>query len=142
MQEQWTIVENNFWHRKWFFFKKFDREHVSSIAYRLMLRAFAGTGVPITIDEENLILNAFVGFIKENSGRKWSTKFPYFLCRGGNTKQPYLCICMQPAKDPRRFALKLSRCPFLVKPKTAEVEWIYDFRPGSKIQGRQIDENA
>lgn len=138
MQEHWTIVENNFWRRKWFFFKKFDREHASSIAYRLMLRAFVEAGVPITIDEENLILNAFVGFIKEHSGRKWSTKLPYFLYRGA---EPCLCIGMQPAKDPRRFALKISRCPFLVKPKTAEVEWTYDFRPGSKIQGRQIDDH-
>lgn len=142
MQEHWTIVENNFWHRKWFFFKKFDREYARSIAYRLMLRAFAEAGVPITIYEEDRILHAFVGFIKQNTDRKWSTRFLYFLYRGGNKNQPCLCIGMQPAKDPRRFALKLSRCPFLVKPKTAEVEWTYDFRPGSKIQGRQIDENA
>lgn len=130
MQEQWTIVENNFWYRKWFFFKKFDRENASSIAYKLMLRTFAGTGVPITIDEEHLILHAFIDFIKQNSDRKWSTT------------RPYLCIGMQPAKDPRRFALKLSRVQFLAKPKTADVEWTYDFRPGSKIQGRQIDEHA
>lgn len=128
MQEHWTIVENNFWYRKWFFFKKYDREHASSIAYRIMLSAFAEAGVPITIEEEDRILNAFVDFVKVNSDRKWSMKFPY------------LCIGMQPAKDPRRFALKLSRCPFLVKPRNAEVEWTYDFRPGSKIQGRQIDD--
>lgn len=130
MKEQWEIAENDFWHRKWFFFKKFDREHASSIAYRLMLMAFAGTGVPITIDEENLILDAFVDFIKQNSDRK------------RNEWGPYLCIGMQSAKDPRRFALKLSRVQFMDKPRTAEVEWTYDFRPGSKIQGRQIDEHA
>lgn len=129
MQEHWTIVENNFWRRKWFFFKKFDREHASSIAYRLMLRAFVEAGVPITIDEEERILDAFIDFIKKNSDRKWSMEFPY------------LCIGMEPAKDPRRFALKLSRCPFLARPRTAQVEWTYDFRPGSKIQGRQIDEH-
>lgn len=130
MKEQWIIAENDFWYRKWFFFKKFDREHASSIAYRLMLKAFAGTGVPITIVEEKLILNAFVDFIKQNSDRKW------------NSRCPYICIGMQPAKDPRRFALKISRVPFPARPKTAQVEWTYDFRPGSKIQGRQIDEHA
>ena len=130
MHEQWTIVDNNFWYRKWFFFRKFDREHASSIAYRLMLRSFDEACVPITIEEEARILDAFIDFIRQNSDRKWSTTLPH------------LCICIQPAKDPRRFALKISRCPFLVKPKTAEVEWTYDFRPGSKIQGRQIDEHA
>ena len=98
-----------------------------------MLRAFGEAGVPITIEEEERILEAFVGFIKQNTDRKRTTpQYP----------DTYICIAMQPAKDPRRFALKISRCPFLVKPKTAEVEWTYDFRPGSKIQGRQIDENA
>lgn len=129
MQEKWTIVENDFWYRKWFFFRKFDRERASSIAYRLMLMASTNAGVPITIEEEASILDAFIDFIKQNSDRKW------------NSRCPYLCIGIQPAKDPRRFALKISRCPFFVKPKTAEVEWTYDFRPGSKIQGRQIDEH-
>lgn len=130
MQEHWTIVENNFWRRKWFFFRKFYHKNASSIAYKIMQCAFAEAGVPITVDEENLILHAFVGFIKENSGdRKWSMECPY------------LCISMQPAKDPRRFALKLSRVSFPARPKTAQVEWTYDFRPGSKIQGRQIDEH-
>lgn len=130
MKEQWTIVDNSFWHRKWFFFWKFDREYASSNAYKLMLRAFAETGVPITVEEEEKILDAFVDFIKQNSDRKWSME------------RPCLCIGMQPAKDPRRFALKLSRVQFMAKPKTADVEWTYDFRPGSKIQGRQIDEHA
>lgn len=141
MQEHWTIVDNNFWYRKWFFFRKFDRVHASSIAYKLMQCAFAEAGVPITVEEEAKILDAFIDFIRQNSDRKWGTKFLYFLYRGGNKEQPCLCIGMQPAKDPRRFALKISRCPFLVKPKTAEVEWTYDFRPGSKIQGRQIDDH-
>lgn len=130
MQEQCTIVDNNFWYRKWFFFRKFDHTHASSIAYKIMCCAFAGAGVPITVEEEAKILDAFVDFIKQNSDRKWSTT------------RPYLCIGMQPAKDPRRFALKLSRVQFLAKPKTADVEWTYDFRPGSKIQGRQQDEHA
>ena len=130
MQEQWTIVDNIFWHRKWFFFRKFDREQAGSIAYRLMLSAFAEAGVPITMDQMDRILDAFIDFIKQNSDRK------------RNAWGPFLCIGMQPAKDPRRFALKLSRVQSLDKPKTAEVEWTYDFRPGSKIQGRQIDERA
>lgn len=129
MQEQWTIVENNFWHRKWFFFRKFDRELASSIAYRLMLSAFVDANVALMQNEEDLMLEAFVDFIKQNSDRKWSTRCPY------------LCIGIQAAKDPRRFALKLSRVPFPAKPRTAQVEWTYDYRPGSKIQGRQIDEH-
>lgn len=129
MQEHWTIVENDLWRRKWFFFKKFDLEHASSIAARLMRWAFVEAGVPIMVDEDERILKAFVDFIKENSDRKWSTKCPY------------LCIGMQTARDPRRFALKLSRVPFPARPKTAQVEWTYDFRPGSKIQGRQLNEH-
>lgn len=130
MKEQWTIVDNSFWYRKWFFFRKFDHEYASHVAYKLMLMALAEACVPITIEEEAKILDAFIDFIKQNSDRKWSTT------------HPDLCIGMQPAKDPRRFALKLSRVQFMAKPKTADVEWTYDFRPGSKIQGRQIDEHA
>jgi hypothetical protein len=129
MQEHWIIAENDFWRRKWFFFRKFDVEHASSIAARLMRWAFVEAGVPIMRDEDERILKALVDFIRQNSPRKWSTRCPY------------LCIGMQPAKDPRRFALKLSRVPFPARPRTAQVEWTYDFRPGSKIQGRQIDEH-
>lgn len=122
MQEHWTIVENIFWRRKWFFFRKFDRDFARYVAHRLM------HSVPAIIGDER-IEKAFVEFIKENSPRKWSMECPY------------LCIGMQPARDPRRFALKLSRVPFPERPKTAQVEWTYDFRPGSKIQGRQIDDH-
>ena len=98
MQEHWTIVENNFWPRKWFFFfRKFDREHACSIAYKIMQCAFAEAGVPITVEEETKILDAFIDFIKQNSDRKWSTKFPYFLYRGGNGEKACLCIGMLPA---------------------------------------------
>ena len=129
MQEQWIVAENDFWPRKWFFFRKFDLEHASSIADRLMRLAFVEAGVPIMMDEEERILDAFIDFIRQNTDRK------------RNSWGAYLCIGIQPARDPRRFALKLSRVPFPARPKTAQVEWTYDFRPGSKIQGRQIDEH-
>lgn len=122
MQENWTIVENNFWRRKWFFFRKFDRDCARYIAHRLMHCE------PTIIGDER-IEEAIIDFLRQNSDRKWSMECPY------------LCVGMEPAKDPRRFALKLSRCPFPARPRTAQVEWTYDFRPGSKIQGRQIDEH-
>jgi len=130
MREHWELAENNLWRKRWLFFWHFEHERASRLAYMLMQKAFEGFDGMMTVDEEKRIHGAIVDFIKKNSPRKWSMEYPY------------LCIGMQPAKDPRRFALKMSQsisADSHDRPVNAEVEWTYDYRPGSKIQGRQID---
>lgn len=132
MREQhWELAENCLWKRRFLFFWRFDRERASRIAYMLMRKSFDGFEGMITVDEDRKILDAIVDFIRQNAPRE-----PWEGHR-------YLWVAMDCARDPRRFALKMSQVKldgFPGRPKYAQVEWTYDFRPGSKIQGRQLNE--
>lgn len=131
MKEYWELAENSLWRRKWLFFWRFDRERASQLAYVLMQRAFDGFDALITVDEDKRIHAAIVDFIRANAPRK-----PWEGHR-------YLWVAMECARDPRRFAMKMSQLAAVGipgRPEYTQVEWTYDFRPGAKIQGRQMND--
>ena len=122
MRKYCEIAENCFWRRKWLFFWRFDRERASRIAYELMAKSFHDFTGTITVEEDRKILEAIVDFIRQNVTK--------------NLLHVVVWIAIYPANDPRRFAIQMAPVPW----KNAQVEWTYDFRPGSKIQGRQLNE--
>lgn len=131
MREYWELAENCLWKKRFILIWHFERERASRLAYALMQKAFAGFEGTVTVDEDRRIHGAIVDFIKENAPREpWE----------GHS---YLWVAMDCARDPRRFALKMSQVKlegFPGKPPYTQVEWTYDFRPQSKIQGRQLNE--
>lgn len=126
MESQWTIVENALWSKKWLFFWKFNREMASSLAHQLIARAMRNSGAVITVEEDDRMMEAVIDFIKSNVPKKSEHRFVW------------LSFCA--SKDPRRFAMQMSMVPCPMRPASTQVEWTYDFRPQSKIQGRQLNE--